>query len=172
MFSKKEKGVANLMSYILYLFISLVVLSTIIYMAQETISKNEEKYQFEELIKNIELLSNNFNNILGSRFSAREVTIYNPDVLEIDCENNLIKGEVKYTQNLKDDFEINNIEVERINNRVYAKKAITNTDINVSCNSINFNKGKTKIILKYQEYDPIEKKMILLIDLVDFDKIE
>lgn len=160
------------MSYFLYLFISLAVMSTIIYMAQDTISKNEEKYQFEELIKNIELISNTFENVSVSRFSAREVTIYNPDVLEIDCENNLIKGEVKYTQNLKDSFEINEISLERRNDRVYAQKIINNSDINIECNSINFNKGKTKFIFKYQEYDPIDKKIILFIDLVDFDKIE
>jgi hypothetical protein len=168
---KTKKGVANLMSYFLYLFISLVVLSTIVYMAQETISKNEEMYQFEELIKNIELISNTFDNVLNSRFSAREVTIYNPEVLEIDCENNLIRGDVKYTQNLKDFFEINDIEIERVNNRVYASKIINNTDINIECNPVVFNKGKQKYIFKYQEYDPIEEKIILFIDMVDFNKI-
>jgi hypothetical protein len=167
---KTKKGVANLMSYFLYLFISLVVLSTIVYMAQETISKNEERYQFEELIKNIELISNTFDNVLNSRFSAREVTIYNPDVLEIDCENNLIRGEVRYTQNLKDFFEINDIEIERVNNRVYASKIINNTNINIECNPVVFNKGKQKYIFKYQEYDPIEEKIILFIDSLDFYK--
>ncbi len=170
MFIKNQKGAANLISYFLYIFISLIVLGTIVSMVQGTITQNEEKYQFDEMINNINLISNTFDNVAKARFSAREVTIFNPDVLEVDCNSNLIKGEIKYSQNIKSEFNINDVNIINVSNRLYFTKSINNSDINIDCNLTSFNKGKVKYVFKYSDYNFITNKIIISIDLLDFNK--
>lgn len=175
MFIKTQKGAANLMSYFLYIFVSIVVLSTVVYMVQETIQSNEEKYQFDEMIKNINLISTTIENVTQSRFSSREVTIFNPDVLEIDCNQNQIRGEIVYNLNIRDDQEIfiTDIGISKESNRVYFIKTInTNPYINIDCNTVNLNKGKTNYIFRYQDYNLDSQKIILTIEMLDFNKSE
>ncbi len=173
---KTEKGAANLISYFLYIFVSIVVLSTIIYMVQETMQSNEEKYQFDEMIKNITIVSTTIENVTQSRFSSREVTVFNPDVLEIDCNQNQIRGEIIYNLNFRTDIPVvvNDIEISKVSNRLYFVKEIydLNQGVNIDCNLVNLNKGKTRYIFRYQEYDLENKKIILNIELLDFNRSE
>jgi len=167
---RNKKGAANLMSYFLYVFISLIVLGTIVYMVQGTIKQNEEKYNFDEMVNNIDLISNTFDLVSSSRFSAREVTIYNPDVIEIDCNNNLIKGEIEYSQNLKNEFNINDINISFVSNRLYFTKSINTSDANIDCNLTSLNKGKINYIFKYEDYNFETNKINISINLLDFNK--
>lgn len=175
MLYKTEKGAANLFSYFLFIFVSIAVLSTVVYMVQDTIVKNEEKYRFDEMIKNINNIYNTIENVSKSRFSSREIIINNPDILEIDCQENLIKGEIEYNQNIRSDVKvvITDIEVYKENNRAYFKRVISeNNDVNIDCNIVNLNKGKTKYLFRYQDYNLEENKIILNIELLDFNRSE
>lgn len=176
MLYKTQKGAANLLSYFLYIFVSIIVLSTVVYMVQETIQSNEEKYNFDEMIKNISIISNTFENVTQSRFSSREITVFNPDVLEIDCNQNQIRGEIVYNLNFRTDIPviIEDIEISKISNRLYFIKEIydVNQGINIDCNLTNLNKGKTNYIFRYQDYNVEENKIIVSIELLDFNKSE
>ncbi|NCP72281.1 hypothetical protein GW835_02730 [archaeon] len=175
MFLRKEKGAANLFSYFLYIFVSIAILSSILYMVQDTIEKNQEKYNFDQMIENIDLISNTFQEISKSRFSAKEITIYNPEVLEIDCNQNEIRGEIIFNSEIRDDqlVTIKDIEVSKESNRAYFKKTINNnSQINIDCNLINLNQGQTNYVFSYQDYNLDENKIIIEIELLDFNKSE
>ncbi len=176
MFIKTKKGAASLISYFLYIFVSFAVLGIIVYMVQGIIVNNQEKYDFDEMIKNIDLISNTIDEVSKSRFSSKQITIYNPDLLVIDCQENHIKGEINYEADFREDSDvyINNIFVYKESNRLYFFKNIYDSDQNIiiDCEPIFLNKGKTIYIFRYSDYNLSENKIILSIDLLDFNKTE
>jgi len=173
MFIKNKKGAANLLSYFLYIFVSLAVLSTVMFAVQDTMQKNQEKYDFDQMIENINLVHNTINNVSKSKFSAREITIFNPEVLEIDCQENLIKGEITYNQNIKEEVEISNIQITKESTKLHFRKTINqNQDVNLTCNLTNLNQGKERYIIKYQDYNVLSNEINLSIELLDFNRSE
>jgi hypothetical protein len=175
MLLRTQKGAANLFTYFLYIFVSITVLGSVMYMVQDTIDKNQEKYNFDKMIENIDLISDTFNSISKSRFSAREITIYNPEVLEIDCNQNEIRGEIIFNQEIREDqlVSIRDIEIRKETNRAYFKKNINNNNqINIDCNLVNLNKGQTKYLFRYQDYNVDENKIVINIELLDFNRSE
>lgn len=173
MFKRKEKGAANLLSYFLYIFVSLAILSTVMFGVQDMMQKNQEKYNFDEMIKNINTIHETINNVSKSRFSAREINIFNPEVLEIDCQENLIKGEITYNQNINEEVEISNILITKETNRLYFNKTLNNNqDINFNCDHLNLYQGKETYVIKYQDYNVLTNEIILSIELLDFNRSE
>lgn len=169
---KQNKGMSNLISFVLFTVLSIAVIATIFFLSQGIIQKNQELYEFEEMIKNINLISNTIDGVSQSRFSSKEVTIFNPDTLIIDCENNEIFGQINYTQEIRDDVDVfvGDIEIKKSADRLSFKKPINyNTDINVSCNTINFNKGKTRFIFSYNDFIFEQNQINLLFTLLDLE---
>jgi hypothetical protein len=173
MFIKKQKGAANLLAFTLYLLVSLVILGIIIFSVQQTIQRNQERYNFNEMIQNIDLISNTIDEVSKSRFSSRVIEIYNPSFIEIDCENNYIKGEITYNQELRDDtlIFIKDIEVTKDLGKVIFTKIISyDEDVTLNCNYTSFLLGKHRYVFKYEDYNTDEQNINLLIERIDVNK--
>lgn len=166
-----QKGISNILSYILVIFISIIVLSVIVIFAQKNITKNQEIYEFEEMIKSMNKMANTINNVINARFSAREINVYNAGELSIKCNENKIIGKMEYQGKIKDNALVSGVKVYRVGEEIVIEKSILSEKIvNIECNEINFNKGKSKWVFSYQMYDSENEKIKLSIEPSEFSK--
>lgn len=150
-----KKGLAVIFSYILYLLIALTVLSIVLVGSLEITTKNQENYKYHEMIKTITYINDSINDVASQRFSNKQITVNNPDEILIDCQEDIIYGNIIYSGEFRIDQNslVNGITIYKKINNLYFEKTISESGlINIDCNSINLNKGENIININYIDY--------------------
>jgi len=150
-----KKGLAVIFSYILYLLIALTVLSIVLVGSLEITTKNQENYKYNEMIKTITYINDSINDVASQRFSNKQITVNNPDEILIDCQEDIIYGNIIYSGEFRIDQNslVNGITIYKKINNLYFEKTISESGlINIDCNSINLNKGENIININYIDY--------------------
>jgi len=150
-----KKGLAVIFSYILYLLIALAVLSIVLVGSLEITTKNQENYKYQEMIKTITYINDSINDVATQRFSNKQITITNLDEILIDCQEDIIYGNIIYSGEFRIDQNsfINGITIYKKINNLYFEKTISESGlIDIDCNSINLNKGENIININYIDY--------------------
>jgi len=159
---KNNKGAVNLFAYVFYIMITIAVLSIVVISAVDIIDKYEEKYSYNQMIDNITKLDETINLTATKRFSNNNITIYNPEELIINCTRNKITGSIDYSKEIRTDQNtvINDITIYKKLNRLYFERDINKDNIiNLTCNDIILNKGKTQLGVSYFEYNGSSEKV-------------
>lgn len=158
---RKNKAVVSLFSYVFYVLISIIVLALIIASASKVISKNQESYNYNKMIENINNLDQTINKVATTRFSNINIEVYNPDKLTIDCANNKIIGSIPYSSNIKTEkTKVNGITIYKKQAKVYFEKIISGYDlIDLTCSKLTLNKGKSKLGVTYFDYNISNNKV-------------
>jgi len=152
---RNKKGLAVVFSYIMFLLIALGVLAIVLIGSMDVITKNQEKYDYQEMIKSITLINNTINDVASQRYSNKQIIVNNPEELLIDCENNVINGNITYAEEFRVDQNsiINGITVYKKINKLYFIKSTSELGIiDIDCNLLNLNKGKNVININYIDY--------------------
>ncbi len=152
---KNKKGLAVIFSYIMFLLIALGVLSIVLVGSLEITRKNQENYGYQGMIRSITYINNTINDVATQRYSNKQITINNPDEILIDCQEDIISGNLIYSGKFRTDqnSNINGITIYKKINNLYFEKIISKSGIiDVDCNSFNLNKGDNTININYIDY--------------------
>jgi hypothetical protein len=152
---KKKKSIATIYSAILYLFISIAIIGIVTNFAIVFINDQQETYKYEVMLDEINKLDSIINNTANNKLNVNKINIKNPEYLEIDCNNNLIKGYINYNKEYKDKRTVvNGITTYKKLNKIYFEKPIDNDNrLNLNCRSLVLNKGENNLTIQYFNYD-------------------
>ncbi len=168
----KLKAVVTIYSYVLYVIITLGLIVLVYSSAIVTSNKAQEQHNYDRMIEAIQKIDAEIKTVSQNIDSVSQISVENPEELEINCEDNELYGLVTYNQDFVDDgLKVNNIFVAKqynnINFNVYYG---VNDNINLVCDSniIYLNKRLNTINISYEEYDNVEEKINIRISLFDF----
>jgi len=154
-----NKAQANIISYILFIFIAIIIATMVATESNTIIKKHQDAYKFDLMIDSITYFTDNIKAVSHERFSNKEIIINNPEEITIDCENNKITGSLSYSLEYRYDqnTEINEIIIyKKINNLYFDRNIAENNTIDLDCNTFSLNKGKNIIDIYYIAYEDEE----------------
>lgn len=164
---KSNKGLSAILTTMFYLLIAVVILGIVTASAIELISKAREEGNYRVMLDSFVKLKSAIEDTVKDKQDI-EIVIINPGEINIDCNNNIITGEVDYLGEYKEDaIQINDIVTYKNNNEIYFEYNLDNyTRITLDCNSLSLAKNKNNLNIKYLEYDENTDKILVNIDFV------
>ncbi len=165
---KSNKGLSAILTTMFYLLIAVIILGIVTASAMELITNSREQGNYRVMLDSFVKLKSAVEDAVEDKQDI-EIVIINPGEINIDCNNNIITGEVDYLGEYKEDImQINDIVTYKNNNEIYFEYNLDNyTRITLDCNSLSLSKNKNNLNIKYLEYDEENDDILVSIDFVE-----
>ncbi|HRS42762.1 MAG TPA: hypothetical protein P5530_02715 [Candidatus Diapherotrites archaeon] len=162
-----QKGLSTVISTLIYIFIAVVILGVVTLSATELFGNVKEKSNYDIMLKNITAIKSAVEDVVDDKKDI-ELVVKSPGEIIIDCNNNIITGEIDYFGKYKDEIVvINEIATYKNNNIMYFEYNLNKYKrLVLDCNDFIIS-NKTTLNIKYQEYNEENDQILINIDCVE-----
>lgn len=162
-----QKGLSAVISTLIYILIAVVILGVVTLSATELFGNVKEKSNYDIMLKNITSIKSAVENVVDDKKDI-ELVVKSPGEIIIDCNNNIITGEIDYFGKYKDEIVvINEIATYKNNNIMYFEYNLNKYKrLVLDCNDFIIS-NKTTLNIKYQEYNEENDQILINIDCVE-----
>jgi len=164
---KSNKGLSAILTTMFYLLIAVVILGIVTASAIELISHSKEEGNYRVMLDSFIKLKSAIEDTVQDKQDI-EMVVINPGEINIDCNNNIITGEIEFLGEYREDVTlVKDIVTYKNNNTIYFEYSLDNyTRITLDCNSLSLAKSKNNLNIKYLEYDEENDKILVSVDFV------
>jgi archaellum component FlaG (FlaF/FlaG flagellin family) len=165
---KNQKGMSTVISTLLYILIAIIILGVVTYSAMELLDSVKEQSNYKTMLESMTTLKTVIEDVVDDKKDI-EIVVKNPGEIIIDCENNMITGEIDYLGKYKDEIVmINDIATHKNNNIIYFEYNLDNYKrLMLDCNDFIISNKKTTLNIKYQEYNDENDQILINIECVE-----
>lgn len=162
-----QKGLSTVISTLIYILIAVVILGVVTLSATELFGNVKEKSNYDIMLKNITSIKSAVEDVVDDKKDI-ELVVKSPGEIIIDCNNNIITGEIDYFGKYKDEIVvINEIATYKNNNIMYFEYNLNKYKrLVLDCNDFIIS-NKTTLNIKYQEYNEENDQILINIDCVE-----
>ncbi len=162
-----QKGLSAVISTLIYILIAVVILGVVTLSATELFGNVKEKSNYDIMLKNITSIKSAVEDVVDDKKDT-ELVVKSPGEIIIDCNNNIITGEIDYFGKYKDEIVvINEIATYKNNNIMYFEYNLNKYKrLVLDCNDFIIS-NKTTLNIKYQEYNEENDQILINIDCVE-----
>ncbi|HNW05813.1 MAG TPA: hypothetical protein PK655_03650 [archaeon] len=162
-----QKGLSTVISTLIYILIAVVILGVVTLSATELFGNVKEKSNYDIMLKNITSIKSTVEDVVDDKKDI-ELVVKSPGEIIIDCNNNIITGEIDYFGKYKDEIVvINEIATYKNNNIMYFEYNLNKYKrLVLDCNDFIIS-NKTTLNIKYQEYIEENDQILINIDCVE-----
>lgn len=162
-----QKGLSTVISTLIYILIAVVILGVVTLSATELFGNVKEKSNYDIMLKNITSIKSAVEDVVDDKKDI-ELVVKSPGEIIIDCNNNIITGEIDYFGKYKDEIVvINEIATYKNNNIMYFEYNLNKYKrLVLDCNDFIIS-NKTTLNIKYQEYIEENDQILINIDCVE-----
>ncbi len=158
-----QKGLATIITVMIYILLSVAVLAIVIPSAITLITSTRDRGNYKTMLNDFIKFKTAVEDVVVDKKTI-ELTINNPGEIIIDCNNNKIIGEVDYKEEYKSEpVAIEDIITYLSQNKIHFEYRLNNyTRLKLDCNyeylarenkSLELTKGKNRVTISYNEYD-------------------